>query len=123
MPDVLYLIWALLPLALFWLTVKSALKTALKSGTREYPKSYFKELLFSTVAFIVSIGIDRLFLAPESVLVSFVEGFGIDHRLLRWLIYPAIITAAAMLQQVFIDRRIKEDDAERNALRMRYAPK
>lgn len=123
MPDLLYVVWGLLPLALLWLTVLSGSKTALKRGTREYPKSYLRELVFSSLALVGAIVIDKTMLSPTSLLRLTIESFNIDYRIFRWLIYPAIIAGAAMLQQRFIDKERAEAEAEKTARRLKYAAK
>ena len=123
MPDLLYFVWAILPLALLVMTLHTATKSALKAGKRDYPKNYFKELVFTTVMFVVSIVLDKTMLAQDSHLKIFIESFGVDARLIRWLIFPAIITVAAMVQQHFIDKKNLAAGAEKKARRMKYAPK
>jgi hypothetical protein len=123
MPDFLYFIWAILPIALLWMTLQSGTKTALKTGKRDYPKNYFKELAFCSAAFVASIFLDKTMLAEESSFKLLLESLGIDHRLVRWLIYPAIIVLASVINQYFIDKKRKEDNKEKVARRMKYAPK
>lgn len=123
MPDLLYFIWALLPLALLVMTLHTATKAVLKTGKRDYPKNYFRELIFTTVMLGLSIFFDKTMLSPDSSLRLFIESFGIDYRLVRWLTYPALVTALAMIQQRFIDKKNKTENAEKVARRMKYAPK
>jgi len=123
MPDLLYFVWGLLPLALLIMTLHTATKSALKTGKRDYPKNYFKELVFTTLMFVVSIVFDKQMLAQDSSLKLLVESFGVDARLIRWLLFPAIITIAAMIQQYFINKKNVAGEAEKKARRMKYAPK
>lgn len=123
MPDLLYFIWAILPLALLVMTLHTATKSALKAGKRDYPKNYFREFIFTTLMLGFSIIFDKTMLTPDSSFRLFIESFGIDYRLVRWLTYPAMVAILAMIQQHFIDKKNKADDAEKVARRMKYAPK
>ena len=123
MPDILYFIWAILPLALLWITIKAGTKSALNSGKREYPATYLRQLIFSIAAYLVSIFIDKKLLSPGDSLTDLIEGSGIDIRLVRWLTFPAIIATAAVIQQYFIDKKKKADEALQTERRMKYAPK
>ena len=123
MPDLLYFVWAILPFALLIMTLHTASKSALKTGKRDYPKNYLKETVFTTVMLIISIIFDKTMLAQDSSFRLFIETFGVDYRLVRWLTFPAIVTISAMIQQHFIDKKNKADNAEKVARRMKYAPK
>ena len=118
MPDILYLIWALLPLALLWITIKASAKAVTKTGKREYPKAYLSQLLLTTGIFLIAILIDSFLLPP---IADELTSFGLDARLIRWLIYPALLAGVAVSRQVFIDKARKEEDAEKTARRMKYA--
>lgn len=123
MPDLLYFVWGVLPFALGVMTLHTATKSVLKAGKRDYPKHYFKEFVFTCIMLCISIYLDKNLLAEDSALRIFIESFGLDYRIVRWLIYPAIITIGAMINQHFINKRVKAENAEKLARRMKYAPK
>ena len=123
MPDLLYFVWGILPFALGVMTLHTATKSALKAGKRDYPKNYLKEFTFTTVMLIVAIFIDTNMLSEDSSFRLLIESFGVDYRLVRWLTYPAIVAIVAMVNQHFIDKKNKADNAEKVARRMKYAPK
>jgi len=120
MPDILYFIWALLPILQLIITVKAAGKKVTNTGKREDPKYYSKSLIFSVVALLVAVFIDVQFFDNFADLV---EDFGLDSRVPRWLIYPALLTAIAVIQQFFTDKKKKEEEAEQTARRLKYAKK
>ncbi len=120
MPDVLYFIWALLPLVLLWSVLRAAGKKVVKTGGRESPAFYSKQLAFSVVMLAVAILIDKQFFEELAPTLS---DIGIEPRIVRWLIYPAIMTIAAVIQQKITDKRNAEGEAEKKARRMKYAPK
>jgi hypothetical protein len=117
--EFLYFIWVLLPLFLFWQLCFSTTKTVANAGTREYPKSHLKQFIYSVIMLVVAIVIDRTL---YETLRPTLDSYGLEPRIFRWLIYPAMLTAGAAAQQWFIDKKVEEDNAEKKARRMKYAP-
>lgn len=120
MPDLLYFIWALLPVALLWITMKAAAKKVTNTGNREYPSNYLKQLIYSTIALIIAIIVDTTIFPSVSELLA---SYGIEPRVVRWLIYPAILTLGAVIQEISIKKENAELEAEKKARRMKYAKK
>jgi hypothetical protein len=120
MPDVVYFIWALLPLAQIVIAVRASVKKALKVGTQEEPKNYWRSVAFSLFALALAICLDKLLY--ESI-AELMESFELDARILRWLLYPAVLALLAVVQQIFIDKRNKEEEADKTARRLKYAKK
>jgi hypothetical protein len=118
MPDVLYFIWALLPIIQLIITMKAAGKKVTNIGRREDVDHYSKGLLFSVVGLLFAVFID-IKIYPS--LAEVIEEYGIDSRIPRWLIYPAILTAIAVVQQSIRDKKQKLDEAEITARRLKYA--
>ena len=118
--EFLYFIWSLLPLTLFFFALKGAAKKATKTPGREFPKEFLKQAIFCAIFLALAIGIDKwLFLSIVDA-IPFEEA---DPRIFRWLLYPAILGIAALVQHFFDKRR---EARERDAMRerqLRYTQK
>ena len=120
MPDIVYFIWALLPLVQIVIAARASGKKALKVGTQEEPKNYWRSVAFSLFAIALAVGLDKLLF--ESI-AELMKSFELDARILRWLLYPAVLALLAVVQQFFIDKKTKEEEAEKTARRLKYARK
>lgn len=120
MPDIVYFIWALLPLAQIVIAIRASGKKVFKVGTQEEPKNYWRSVAFSLFAFAVAIGVDKLLYQSIS---DFMESYELDGRILRWLLYPAALALFAGIQQISIDKKTKADEAEQTARRLKHAKK
>ena len=102
-----YIIWALLPLALISLTVWAVVKPWFGVRGREDSKDYFKQALFATLAFGLAIGIDQAFLNP------FIESFAAEGddtaTIAHWLLYPAVLLVLAQANKMLKSMSSKND--------------
>ena len=111
MDRVIYFIWALLPCFLFFIWARACFQQASKARFQEEPKDYFSPAVFSLVAMLLAIWIDKSMLDRLIALVPFIE---INDLVARWLLYPAILLLMAAVHSAFHKRSEKaKQDAQR----------
>jgi hypothetical protein len=115
--KILYLIWALLPATLFFMSARASVRRVINAQGREYPVEYLKPAIFCTVFLAVAILIDTY------MFQDIVDYFGFqetDLRVIAWLIYPALLSIAAMIQNVFVKKKEREEDEVRKTRLRNY---
>ena len=115
--DTVYWIWALLPLTLLFITLRAIAKRVLKRPGIEYPGDYIKQVIYTTVFLFVAIGIDRFLLDD---FLSTIPLGDADPRIIRWLLYPAVLGIAAYVQHIFDVKAEKLEREERDRRQKDY---
>lgn len=98
-----YFLWALLPLTLFVFSFKAGLQKVRKTERQEPGTYYLQQFIFSLLLFFISVGLD-IGLFDEYFAPSIAQFTGADPGLFRWLIYPAVLTAAVLIRDI-IDKK------------------
>ena len=116
--NIVYMIWGLLPFALFALTARAMAKKVLKRPGREYAQDYVKQAVFCSVVLAVAIVIDKYW--ADDLLGSIPLGDA-DPRIFKWLLYPALLGVVAYIQHIFDKKKQDQERAERDERQRRFS--
>jgi hypothetical protein len=98
----MYLVWALLPAVLFYLSASAKVRSAVNRLKKGYAKFYFKQAIYSGIILVVAILVDqKLFyelLEPAAKILT--ENSDVALTIIAWLIYPMLLAFFAAIQQV-----------------------
>ena len=97
MPNFIYVIWSLLPLAFLLLAAWALIKRIAKIPGREFGVNYLAQALFCAIGLAAAIYIDQTEWF-EDVLEKFSFG-SFDLSVARILLYPAVLLLIAQAQQ------------------------
>ena len=93
----LYVIWALLPLALIFMSINAYLRRVTKRPGEEDIKNYLKQAVFCSIILAMAIGIDQTFYEGMIRIVSSNQSF---ISIARILLYPFLLLCIAYLQAI-----------------------
>ena len=108
----IYVIWALLPLALIALTVWAVLKPVFQVHGKEDSLDYFKQALFCTIGFGLAIAIDQTFL--NGVIEMFAAEGDDSAMIAHWLLYPAVLVLMAQANKLLKSMGAKDPKRDVN---------
>lgn len=118
--QVCYVVWALLPIALLFLSARAFVRQRMKCQGKEYVRDVLPAAIYAAVAFVIAVGIDQL--GFYSFIESLTAGyFELDGRIVKWLIYPAVLVVMASVQHQKKRSEEFKKDADRRARRMRFS--
>ena len=93
----LYVLWVLLPLCFVGLWIWAFVKPFFGVHGKESARSYFSQAIFCGVCLAIAIFLDqKILLDIEDVM--FIDELNVDGKVLRWLLYPAVLVFFAALQ-------------------------
>jgi hypothetical protein len=108
--KIIYIIWGLLPLALYLIAIRAAMRRTVNAAGKEYPGEYLQQAIFCTIALVLAILVYEYWF--DNLVVFF--GYGdTDVRVIGWLIYPLILFLLGAVQHRFLKK--KEDELEADA--------
>lgn len=107
--KIVYFVWAILPLALIWITVGSLWNRLVKNPGHDSISSYVGQTVFCSLGLVVAILVDQYWF--HSFFADYLANQWIDSTAVSWLIYPAVLAIGAGFQQLY-DKRGKEDVAK-----------
>ena len=118
--QVCYLVWALLPVTLFIMSVRAFIRQKMNCQGKEYVRDVLPAAVYATVALVIAIGIDQL--GFDSFLESLTAGFfELDARIVKWLIYPAVLVVMSSVQHQKKRSEEFKKDADRRSRRMKFS--
>ena len=109
MSEFYHYIWALLPTALIVIALRGYWRKTFQSGLRDYPTDSLKQGIYCVVLLVVAIAIDR---SVFDDIFAALPLDGVDPRIPRWLIYPALLSVAAAIQNIFHKRKLEQERRE-----------
>ena len=99
----MYLVWALLPIILFYLSASAGIRNAAKKLKEGYARLYLRQAVYSSVALVFAIYIDQYFFedlfSPIAQFLTANPETGLN--IAAWLIYPLLLALFAAIQQAF----------------------
>lgn len=112
---IVYIFWALLPISLLALAFWALIKPYLGVSGKEPTKDYFTQGIFCLIGLAVAIYLDQVILDKfaQSIIFEY-----LNIQVVSFLLYPAILCAAAYVQKLNDDRKEKNAEklkAKRNA--------
>jgi len=113
-----YIVWALLPFALFCLSIWALVKPYFGVSGSEDSWDYFKQTFFCCLAFFIAIGIDQLPLDDYLGVLS--EDPTSMVYVVHWILFPLVLVGMAYLYKVLKKALGKEKPDELSLGLARY---
>ena len=110
--NALYIFWGLFPLTLFFFAGKAVYRRVFKIHGREFASEYLSQAIFCSIALALAIYLDQT-VFEEFILAATIGGI-VDIRILRFLLYPAILVALSYLQRILMSEGKKERRSRAN---------
>lgn len=115
-----YFVWAILPLGLLILALVSTASRSKEGVDRGYVTDYLEQFAFTVVALVIAVLLDRM---VYSLVEDFLDEYGMEPNVMRWLIYPIVLVLMANVNQMYKQSKDKADLKARQERKMKYAPK
>ena len=102
----MYLVWALLPIILFYLSASAGVRKAAKKLKKGYASLYLRQAVYSSIALGIAICVDQSFfydlLRPVAQILTSDPETGLN--IAAWLIYPFLLVLFSAIQQTFLKK-------------------
>lgn len=103
MVKAMYIVWALLPVILFYMSASAKVRKTAKRLKEGYAKFYFRQAIYSAIFLAIAVIIDQNFFYDlfDPVAQFLTSNPETALTIGAWLIYPMLLAFAAGAQQLF----------------------